>query len=243
MTTKIEYVDDTINCVIGCTKCSIACENCWAVGCVEGLWRKLRKDKYETLTSNGEWTGQVIVDFDAFKKCRTKKPKRFLLSSLGDWLHGSLSTDHIAAILDKMRQYPQHRFYTLTKRPQRWRELGPIPQNVWLGVSVWDQESWFHYGTPNIGTMPLNVKTWVSFEPLLGQVQKIGTSGVNWVVVGCESGPKRRPCNIEWIRSIVSQCKEYHIPLFVKQVNIDGKVSRNPAEWPEDIRIQEKPSD
>jgi protein gp37 len=252
MSTGIPYVDESCNAVIGCSKCSTACKNCWAVGtvkrlreCTAGQCGTGRFNYSIPLNESGDnWSGKAVVDFNAFKKCRTKTPKTFLLSSLGDWLHESLTTVQINSLLDEMRQYSQHRFYTLTKRPERWKELGPIPPNVWLGASVWDDESMsiaaYH------GTRRKNF--WVSMEPLLDQIASINipiaeyiNTIPSWVVVGDESGKNRRPCKIEWIRSIVQQCKEYKIPCFVKQIDLDGKCSTDPAEWPSDIRIQELP--
>ena len=64
---------------------------------------------------------------------------------------------------------------------------------------------------------------------------------IDWLIIGCESGPKRRPCKLEWVRNIVEQCRAAQVPVFVKQLSIDGKVNHNPADWPEDLRIREYP--
>ena len=65
--------------------------------------------------------------------------------------------------------------------------------------------------------------------------------GLDWVIIGCESGPKRRPCKLEWVRDLVQQCQAAGVPCFVKQLDIDGKVSKDPAAWPEDLRVREYP--
>jgi len=90
----------------------------------------------------------------------------------------------------------------------------------------------------------------LSVEPMLGPVRvqwdwesnKLDDKRhVDWVIVGCESGHKRRPCNIEWVRDLVQQCKAADVACFVKQLSINGKVSKNPEEWPDDLRVREYP--
>jgi protein gp37 len=241
MPTKIKYVDETCNAVIGCSKCSPACKNCWAVKVVDRLWLCQKKEKYREACHLEEWTGRAVVDFDAFKKCKGRKPKTFLLSSLGDWLHESLNISVYKALLNNTANYPQHRFYTLTKRPERWKELGPIPPNVWLGASVWDQVSYLKATESYLAMADDTVKLWLSMEPLLGLIDLTEFCKANWIVVGAESGKDRRPCKIEWIRSIVRQCKETKIPIFVKQIDYNGKLLKDPLDWPMRVTVQDLP--
>lgn len=238
MSTGIPYVDESCNPVIGCTKCSPACQNCWAIGTVAGLWRKLKLQRYEGVVSEFGWTGSVRLDYSAFGKCRRKKPTTYLLSSLGDWLHESLREGEIQTLLQLMKGFQQHRFYTLTKRPERWEELGPIPPNVWLGASVWDQESYDR--TKDIAACNYS-KVWFSLEPLLGPIQLRSFYNGHWIVVGAESGKNRRPCKIEWIDSIVRQCKERNIPCFVKQIDYVGKLWKDPLDFPMRVTVREIP--
>jgi protein gp37 len=249
MSTGIPYVDESCNAVIGCSKCSPACKNCWAVETVRRLNECFRFSGHNkhylynnAIDGNGNWSGKAEVDFDAFKKCKGR-PKTFLLSSLGDWLHESLSTEQINGLLERMGEYAGHghRFYTLTKRPERWKEIGPIPPNVWLGASVWDQDSYDRTMQYRSGLIH-PCADWLSMEPLLGPINLAYKGWLrDWVVVGAESGKNRRPCKVEWVRSIVQQCKEYRIPCFVKQIDLDGKCSTDPLDWPMDIAIQEFP--
>jgi protein gp37 len=126
----------------------------------------------------------------------------------------------------------------------------PLP-NVWLGVTAEDQRR-ADERIPHLLAAPAAVR-FVSVEPMIGPVDLAHYFGsVNnaanekeasrlWVIVGAESGPHRRPCRIEWVRSIVTQCRKAHVPCFVKQLDLDGKLVKDPAQFPEDLRIQEYP--
>jgi protein gp37 len=107
--------------------------------------------------------------------------------------------------------------------------LGPIDLHPWLGTT---------YGKIKYLTRTLNIETAIfhkaEWEPISPMTPKL-----DWVIVGCETGPGRRECKIELVADIVRQCKAAGIPVFVKQVSINGKVSHNPAEWPEEVRVQE----
>jgi protein gp37 len=141
--------------------------------------------------------------------------------------------------------------------------------NIWLGVTVENQKR-ADERIPILLQIPA-AKRFVSLEPMLGPVflplqmnscgdcgEKTMSSGntqtgcracgdtrtytkLDRVIIGCESGPKRRPCNLDDVRSLVSQCKEAQVPCFVKQLSINGKVSRDMSEWPEDLRVRERP--
>lgn len=141
----------------------------------------------------------------------------------------------------------------------------PLP-NVWLGVSVEDQAS-TDARIPKLMKIPAAVR-FISAEPLLGPIELDWTAGgqvlgpcdecgerginpeceacdgmgsVNWTVAGCESGPGRRPAELGWFRQIRDVCQENGVPLWIKQLPVDGKVSHDPAEWPEDLRVREFP--
>lgn len=138
----------------------------------------------------------------------------------------------------------------------------PYLDNVWLGVSCSTQAD-ADKNIPIALQIPAAVR-FVSLEPLLGPIDldnmcrcpagppakgeivgsalREGPNGkLDWVIVGAESGPKRRECKLEWVRSIVNQCKDAGVPVFVKQLHINGKVSKKPEEWPKDLRIREYP--
>jgi len=119
-------------------------------------------------------------------------------------------------------------------------------RNIWLGVTAENQQE-ANKKIPLLIQTPA-ITRFVSIEPMLGPIDlkeahmaNVRLPRVDWVIVGAESGPDRRPCKIEWVRKIVEQCKAAGVPVFVKQLHIDGKVSSDISEWPEDLRVQEFP--
>lgn len=124
-----------------------------------------------------------------------------------------------------------------------WALMGGLPgchplHNVHLGVSV-NSAADLHR-VDDLRETPAAVR-WISAEPLLGPLEGMDLRGIGWVVVGCESGPKRRRCAAIWMEDIVQQCKVAGVPCYVKQVDVDGRVSHEPAEWRESLRVREYP--
>jgi protein gp37 len=135
----------------------------------------------------------------------------------------------------------------LTKRPENVLRMVPDewlrdwPAHVWLGTSVEDQDA-ADKRIPELLKIPAGVR-FLSVEPLLRPVDLSGLLlGIHWIICGAESGPHRRPCKIEWVESIVNQCCAAGVKCFVKQVSINGRVSKNPDEWPGNLRIREFPN-
>ena len=142
-----------------------------------------------------------------------------------------------------------------------WQKpLWPAP-HIWIGTSISNQAD-ADKNIPILLQIPAAVR-FVSLEPMLERIDLCklhygyiedkpvvynslesysGHEGIDQVIIGCESGPKQRPCEIEWIRDAVRQCKEAGVACFVKQVPINGKCSKKPEEWPEDLRVQEYPN-
>jgi protein gp37 len=192
---------------------------------------------------------------------QVKKPTVFVANFSGDTFHEKVPRRTILGIWRVMEVCPQHTFIVLTKRWTRMyglvRDLfegrrGFPLSNVWLGVSVSTQAE-LNAAEPYLLKTPAVVR-FLSLEPLLGPVDLVGVRrafiaeacgcteiDVDWVIVGCESGPNRRPCPIEYVESVVAQCKAAGVPVFVKQVSINGRVSKDVAEWPESIRVRELP--
>ena len=115
-------------------------------------------------------------------------------------------------------------------------------RNQFFGFTAENQE-WYDKRIAEIDKPIPWAKIWVSCEPLLGPIDLKGTAPMfyDWVVVGCESGPKRRPCKIEWVESIVEQCLTAGVPVFVKQLDIDGKCVTDINKFPEHLRIRQVP--
>ena len=117
-----------------------------------------------------------------------------------------------------------------------------LGDNAYFGFTAENQEWYDRRFDKLFWNLLMADKYWVSAEPLLGPID-LGTRivNLNWVVVGCESGPKRRPCKTEWVESIVEQCRNHKIPVFVKQLDIDGKCVTDITKFPKHLRIRQVP--
>jgi hypothetical protein len=139
------------------------------------------------------------------------------VNSLSDLYHDAISDRFIAQVFDTMCRAHWHHFQILTKRSTRLRELSaglPWPSNIWQGVSV---ENAAHvHRIDDLRAVPAAVR-FLSIEPLLGPIPDLDLRGIDWVIVGGESGPKRRPVAPEWVRQIRDQCLATQVPFFFKQ--------------------------
>jgi protein gp37 len=189
-------------------------------------------EKYRGLTriSGGRpvWTGEVRQDWTALQApLKWQKSKRIFVNSMSDLFHPKVEVAFIRAVWEVMRQTPHHTYQILTKRPQRMAEVlhdvAPIPlPHVWLGTSVENREA---AGRINIlRSIPAAVR-FVSFEPLLGPVGNVDLIGIQWAIVGGESGPGARPMKKEWVEQIQSAC-EPGTAFFFKQWGAWGQDGR-----------------
>jgi protein gp37 len=182
---------------------------------------------------------------------------------MSDLFHEAVPFEYIDTVYSTMMSADWHTYQILTKRPERALEYyesverdqgeccepNPIRcmPNVQLLVSVSTQKE-MDKAENVLWQIPAVVRGF-SFEPLLGPIRDVPP--FEWHIVGCESGPKRRPCKLEWVRDIVRQCKEAGVACFVKQIprgrinpksmKYWQKVSTNPDEWPQDLRVREYP--
>lgn len=239
-TTAIQWTDKTWNPVRGCSIVSPGCVNCYAMKFAHRFSGEGKP--YHGLTkqtkAGPQWTGVVrpvpeVID----EPLRWRKPARVFVNSMSDLFHDDVPWAFIERVFDTMREASRHTFQILTKRPENMRLFmenwtfhhgGPLA-NVWLGVSVEDQQRY----DERIGRLlrtPAAVR-FLSVEPLLGAIDmRMGGASipdysahdplpdVDWVIVGGESGPGARPCHEKWIRGIVDQCRAEHVACFVKQV-------------------------
>lgn len=234
---NITWTDHTWNPWQGCHKVSEGCKNCY-------MFRD--KKRY------GQNASIVIRSKDATfnKPLHWKDPAKVFVCSWSDFFIEEADQWRRDAY-DIIQQTPHLTYLLLTKRPEnicsRWGSVQALSKNIWLGVTAENQEQ------ANKRTLLLlktpATKRFLSIEPMLGPIDlreahlaKERLSRVDWVIVGAESGPNKRPCKIEWIRSVVEQCKKVGVPVFVKQLNINGKISGDINEWPKDLRVQEFPS-
>lgn len=235
---KIDYVDASWNPWIGCRKISDGCENCY-------MYRQAKQFGFDPQRVHRS------SDKTFYAPLTWKEPKRILVCSWSDfWVNSgykiALARD---AAVNVMKQCPQHTFMITTKRPiEMTAWIGSLSggwhttlgDNVWLGVSVENKKAVKRI--PYLLDTPADHR-WLSIEPLIAPVQLPDTikGKVDLVVIGCESGPNRRPCELKWVTDIVDHLTAMDIPVFVKQLDINGKVSHNPNEWDEWLRRRDLP--
>lgn len=206
----IEWTESTWNPVTGCDKVSPGCKHCYA----ERMAERLQAMGQPNYRKGFEVTLQPRM---LELPLGWKKPQTIFVNSMSDLFHEKVPLDYVRRVFDVMRRAHWHRFQVLTKRAERLSELSSRlgwPANVWMGVSV---ESAAY--TPRIDELRrtgAHVK-FLSLEPLLGPLAELDLAGIDWVIVGGESGPKARPMAAEWVTDIRDQCRRAGVPFFFKQ--------------------------
>lgn len=203
---KIEWTNETINIITGCSKKSEGCRNCFA----EKMHKRLKamgQAKYNLPFNN------VVFHYDVLKTQLGTKPKMYFINSMSDTFHEKISDEQIDKILAFCGKYPQHVFQILTKRSERITNF-IYPDNVWLGVTV---ESAKHKDRIDYLRRTNAPVKFLSCEPLLEDLGELDLTGIDWVICGGESGHKARPMHPDWVRNIQRQCKEQNVPFFFKQ--------------------------
>ncbi len=210
MNSKIEWTEATWNPVTGCTKISAGCQNCYAYTMAQRL-HAMRNPRYKNGFS-------ITLHEDLIKKPLTwKTPKRIFVNSMSDLFHEDIPFEFIKETFKTMNEASWHTFQILTKRSERLKELAPQltwTPNIWMGVTV--ENSDVKYRIEDLKTIPASIK-FLSLEPLLSDLGELNFSGIDWVIVGGESGPKSRPMDIQWVRPIRDYCLNNNIPFFFKQ--------------------------
>ena len=200
----------TWNPVTGCTKISQGCKHCYA----ERMAKRL------TAMGSGRYRNgfQVTLYPDLLDVPRKwRQPRIVFVNSMSDLFHEDIPDEYIARVFATMRECPQHTFQVLTKRAERLASLAskmPWPGNVWMGVSVEDAR--VASRIDGLRVVPAAVR-FMSLEPLIGPLDNLLLKGIDWAIVGGESGPRARPMKREWVTSILRQCRAARVAFFVKQ--------------------------
>ncbi len=217
---KIDWTDATWNPVLGCTMCSPGCAHCYAARMAARFTKPgLPFEGLAVTSANGpRWTGEVVCREDKlFDPLHWKKPRRVFVNSMSDLFHEKVPFDFIHRVFEVMAGAHWHEFQVLTKRSDRLQKLSRHlnwPKNVWMGVSVENAEY-----VPRVDDLRgADAKTkFLSLEPLLGPLPNLDLTGIDWVIVGGESGPKARPMSPAWATDIRDQCQHSGVPFFFKQ--------------------------
>ncbi|OQY57100.1 MAG: hypothetical protein B6247_01380 [Candidatus Parabeggiatoa sp. nov. 2] len=217
--TKIEWVQNqdgtkghTWNPTTGCTKISPGCKHCYA----ETMAKRLQAMGVKGYEKGFELK---VHNERLMQPLKRKKATTYFVNSMSDLFHENVPDSFIEQVFEVIRQTPQHTYQILTKRAERMADFCNtqlVPENAWLGVSVEDK----NYGLPRIDILR-NIDVpirFLSIEPLLEGLGAIDLSGIHWVIVGGESGPKARQMKLKWVTDIKNQCSQARVPLFIKQM-------------------------
>jgi len=207
---SIEWTETTWNPVTGCTKVSPGCANCYA----ERMARRLQAMGQSNYVNGFKLTEQPHM---LGLPEKWTNPQTIFVNSMSDLFHRDVSSDYIHRVFAVMNRASHHRYQVLTKRSQRLMRLSPeLPwrQHIWMGVSI--EEEAYTFRINHLRETGAHVK-FLSLEPLLGPLPDLDLRGIDWVIVGGESGPHARPIRAEWVLDIRDQCLAARVPFFFKQ--------------------------
>lgn len=207
----IEWTEATWNPVTGCNKISPGCKNCYAERLANRLYA-MGKERYRNKF-------EVTLHPDALDEPRKwKRPRLIFVNSMSDLFHEKVPLPFIRKVFRVMNDCPHHQFQVLTKRAKRLRELAPRlnwSSNIWIGVSVENQK--YTARIADLRAVDQAAIRFLSIEPLLGPVTELNLEGIQWVIVGGESGPGARPMKEEWVLKIKDLCDKADVEFFFKQ--------------------------
>jgi protein gp37 len=221
--TSIEWTDRTWNPTVGCTAVSPGCEGCYAAATAHRGLTEAHRGLTVHTEGRTEWTGEVRCLPERLDiPLRETKPARWFVDSMSDLFHPVVSDEFISQVFDVMAQAHWHTFQLLTKRPQRMAQMlsrwddrgsGPLP-NLWVGTSI--ESDRFMWRANHLRGTPAAVR-FLSLEPLIGPVPSLDLTGIDWVIVGGESGRRARPMHPDWVREIRDRCGDAGVAFFFKQ--------------------------
>src|SRR5579871_2766809 len=207
---KIEWTDATWNPVRGCTKISPGCKHCYAERFAE-RFRGVQGHPFE------QGFDLRLVPEKMNAPLRWKSPQRIFVNSMSDLFHDDVPLPYIQRVFAVMNQAGWHQYQVLTKRAERLEEVSsqlPWAPHIWMGVSVENKD--YLWRIDHLRKTNAHIK-FLSVEPLLGPLGKIALRGIDWVIVGGESGPGARPMEASWVTDIKDQCLRAGVAFFFKQ--------------------------
>lgn len=207
---SIEWTESSWNPLTGCTKVSPGCQNCYA----ERMALRLQaagNPNYRNGFTITMHDGTLALPF------KWRKPQTIFVNSMSDLFHEKVPDEFILRVFNVMNAANWHQYQVLTKRAERLAHLSsqlPWASNIWMGVSV--ENANYRFRIDHLRNTEAKVK-FLSLEPLLGHIQDMNLEGIDWVIVGGESGPMARPMSESWVIDIRNQCLRTSIPFFFKQ--------------------------
>lgn len=210
LNSAIEWTESTWNPVTGCTKISPGCQHCYA----ERMAWRLKGMGQPNYAKGFEVTLHPAA---LSLPLGWKKSQMIFVNSMSDLFHEEVPLEFIRRVFDVMSRARWHQYQILTKRADRLAELNPLlpwPTNVWMGVTV--ESAHYVRRIDHLRGTGAAIK-FLSLEPLLGPLPGLNLEGIDWVVLGGESGPGARPMNPDWATDIRDQCLAAGVPFFFKQ--------------------------
>jgi protein gp37 len=213
--TKIEWAKSTWNPITGCTKISSGCKNCYA----ERMAFRLKAMGQANYVNGFDVTTHENM---LERPLHWRKPLMIFVNSMSDIFHEAIPFGFIEKVFNVMNRAYWHQFQVLTKRADNISKYnGSLnwSDNIWMGVTV--EENKFKFRIDHLRNSNAKVK-FLSLEPLIGPITDLDLTGIDWVIVGGESGPDARPMNEDWVRKIRDFAIKHEIPFFYKQ-RLEGK--------------------
>jgi protein gp37 len=207
---SIEWTDATWNPVTACTKISPGCKHCYA----ERMAKRLKAMGQRNYANGFELTLQPqMLDLPL----KWRRPSQIFVNSMSDLFHDDVPLTYIKKVFDVMRRAHWHQYQVLTKRSERLHDLADQlswQPHIWIGVSIESNE--YVYRADHLRQTGAHVK-FLSLEPLLSPLSHLDLRGIDWVIVGGESGAGARPMRPGWVREIRQKCLRIGVPFFFKQ--------------------------
>jgi protein gp37 len=209
-TSSIEWTEATWNPVTGCSEVSPGCAHCYAKVFAE-RWRGVPGHPYEQGFDLRLWPERVELPL------QWRKPKTIFVNSMSDLFHEDIPLSFVEEIFETMSAAHWHTFQILTKRHERLVELAghfDWPPNVWMGTTIENRR--FVHRAEALREVPAAVR-FISAEPLLGPLEGLDLTGIDWLIAGGESGPRHRRIDVAWVRALRTQCEAAGVAFFFKQ--------------------------
>jgi protein gp37 len=249
--TSIEWATAVWNPTTGCDRVSPGCDKCYALTMARRL-KAMGSPKYQHdghPATSGPGFGLTLHPDTLTAPLGWHRPERIFVNSMSDLFHARVPLAFVQQVFEVMTATPQHTYMVLTKRAGRFPRVAPKltwPENLWVGVSV---ENADYLGrVDDLRTVPAAVR-FISAEPLLGPLDGLDLSGIDWLIAGGESGPGARPMSLTWVRDLLAMCDRCDTAPFVKQLGAvwarqhqaDSK-GGDWTYWPDDLRVRTYPT-
>ncbi|MFE7077425.1 DUF5131 family protein [Streptomyces sp. NPDC057620] len=242
---SIEWTEATWNPTTGCDRVSSGCDHCYALTLAKRL-KAMGSAKYQNdgdpRTSGPGFALTLHPDALAVPY-GWKSPRTVFVNSMSDLFHARVPLDYVRRVFEVIADTPQHTYQVLTKRARRLRLVADRlewPANLWMGVSVETAKELPR--VDDLRLVPAAVR-FLSCEPLLGPLTNLDLTGIDWAIVGGESGPGARPMHEEWAADIVDRCRRYGTAPFVKQLGSCWNKAHHKdiTRFPADLQVREYP--